>query len=81
VLGDSGSGRTSTLRAYVHALAARHSAAEARLFVVDFRRGLGDLETTLASPCQFASRPPQAEEALASLRELCVERGYAPSRV
>lgn len=72
-LGDPDSGRTSLLQTVGHALARRYSPEQARLVVVDFRRGLTDLEE-LPLPCRFVSRPPQVEEALAELRELTVER-------
>lgn len=73
VLGEPGSGRTSTLRTVAQALARRYTPEQARLLVIDFRRGLTDLER-LPLPCRFASRPPQVEEALTELRELTVER-------
>ncbi len=78
-LGDPGSGRTTLLRALAHALARRYTARQARLVVVDFRRGLTDLEGG-PLPCRFASRPPQVDEALAELRELTIERLRALDR-
>ncbi|HTX32690.1 MAG TPA: type VII secretion protein EccCb [Solirubrobacteraceae bacterium] len=73
LLGESGSGRTSALRSIAEGLAERYSAEQARLVVIDFRRGLLDL-AQLPLPCSFASRPPKAEEVMAELRELTVER-------
>ncbi|MGL5930809.1 MAG: type VII secretion protein EccCa [Dermatophilaceae bacterium] len=44
LFGDSDSGKTAFLRAAAHEVARLHTPAEARLFVVDYRRGLlGDL--------------------------------------
>jgi S-DNA-T family DNA segregation ATPase FtsK/SpoIIIE len=71
-LGDPWSGRTSLLRTVAHALAAQ-APPQARMVVVDFRRGLLDL-AELPIPCTLASRPPQVEEALGQLRELTVAR-------
>jgi S-DNA-T family DNA segregation ATPase FtsK/SpoIIIE len=73
VLGEPGSGRTSALRTVAHALARRCSPDQARLIVIDFRRGLGDL-ALLPLATSFASRPPQVEEILGQLRELTVSR-------
>jgi S-DNA-T family DNA segregation ATPase FtsK/SpoIIIE len=73
VLGEPGSGRTSALRTVAHALARHCSPDQARLIVIDFRRGLGDL-ALLPLATTFASRPPQVQEIMASLRELTVER-------
>jgi ESX secretion system protein EccC len=73
LLGESGSGRTSALRSVAQGLAERYSPDQARLVVVDFRRGLLDL-TQLPLPSSFASRPPKVEEFMAELRELTVER-------
>ena len=73
VLGESGSGRTNLLRTIGHGLARRYRPDEARLVVVDFRRGLTDL-SELPLECTFASRPPRAEEVLGALRELTIER-------
>ena len=72
-LGDAGSGRTNLLRTVAHALARAYEPERARLVVIDFRRGLGDLGA-LPLQCQFASRPPQVDELLAELRELTIER-------
>jgi S-DNA-T family DNA segregation ATPase FtsK/SpoIIIE len=68
-LGDPGSGRTSLLRAVAHRLAECFSPEQARLVVVDFRRGLQDLRD-LPLTVDFASRPAQVERVLADLREL-----------
>ncbi|MEV6143251.1 MULTISPECIES: type VII secretion protein EccCa [unclassified Streptomyces] len=43
VLGDSGSGKTAFLRAWMRGLAARHSARDARFMVVDYRHSLLDV--------------------------------------
>jgi ESX secretion system protein EccC len=43
VLGDSGSGKTHTLRTWMRALTARVSDEEARFMIVDYRRGLLDV--------------------------------------
>ena len=40
VFGDTGSGRTSFLRAWIHAMARRHSPYEVRFLVFDYRRTL-----------------------------------------
>jgi S-DNA-T family DNA segregation ATPase FtsK/SpoIIIE len=72
-LGDAGSGRTSLLRTVAHALARSYSPEQARLVVVDFRRGLADL-SALPLPCRLISRPPQVDEMLGELRELTIER-------
>ncbi len=40
VLGDNGCGKTTTLRTLCHEIARTQTAAQARLFVVDYRRGL-----------------------------------------
>ncbi|MER7413357.1 MULTISPECIES: type VII secretion protein EccCa [Streptomyces] len=42
VFGDSGSGKTGFLRAWMRGLAARHSAREVRFMVVDYRHSLLD---------------------------------------
>ena len=68
-LGDPGSGRTSLLRAVAHGLTECFSPEQARLVVVDFRRGLQDLRD-LPLTVDFASRPAQVERALGDLREL-----------
>jgi S-DNA-T family DNA segregation ATPase FtsK/SpoIIIE len=73
VLGDPESGRTQALRTVAHGLARRFSAREARLAVVDFRRGLSDIGE-LGLPCRLVTRPPQIEELLRELREVTVER-------
>lgn len=73
VMGDPGSGRTSLLRTFARGLARQCSPDQARLVVVDFRRGLGDL-ADLPLACRMATRPPQVDDAMAELRELTVER-------
>jgi S-DNA-T family DNA segregation ATPase FtsK/SpoIIIE len=73
ILGEPGSGRTSALRTIAHALARRCSPDQARLVVVDFRRGLEDL-LGLALPATLISRPPQLDEVLGELREQTIER-------
>ena len=73
VMGDPGSGRTSLLRTFVRGLARQCSPDQARLVVIDFRRGLSDLGN-LPVGCRMATRPPQVDEAMAELRELTVER-------
>ncbi|MEV6348673.1 type VII secretion protein EccCa [Actinoplanes sp. NPDC051851] len=40
IFGDSGSGKTSLLRAWMSGMAARHSAREVRFFVIDYRGSL-----------------------------------------
>src|SRR5690606_5578903 len=42
VFGDSGSGKTSFLRAWMRGLARRHSPWDVRLILIDYRRGLLD---------------------------------------
>jgi DNA segregation ATPase FtsK/SpoIIIE, S-DNA-T family len=79
VLGEAGSGRTTVLRTLAQALATRYSPDQARLVVVDFRRGLQDL-AQLPLGVQFASRPPKVEELMAELRELTVARLQALDR-
>jgi S-DNA-T family DNA segregation ATPase FtsK/SpoIIIE len=73
VLGDPGSGRTSLLRSIAAGLAERFSPAEAKLVVVDYRRGLDDLQGP-GLPLEFVSRPAQVAEMLGSLRDLVTER-------
>jgi S-DNA-T family DNA segregation ATPase FtsK/SpoIIIE len=73
VMGDPGSGRTSLLRTFVRGLARQCSPDQARLAVIDFRRGLGDL-ADLPLACRMATRLPQVDEVLGELRELTVER-------
>jgi len=73
VLGDSESGRTSTLRLVAQGLARLHADGSARLVVVDFRRGLDDL-ALVGLPSRHINRTPQLEEAVRELMELCVAR-------
>jgi S-DNA-T family DNA segregation ATPase FtsK/SpoIIIE len=68
-LGDPGSGRTSLLRSVAHGLTECFSPEQTRLIVIDFRRGLQDLQD-LPVTVDFATRPPQVERAVADLREL-----------
>jgi len=72
-LGDPGSGRTGLLRAVAQGLAERFTPDQARIVVIDFRRGLQDLEH-LSLPVTFVSRPPQVAAALSDLRELVISR-------
>jgi S-DNA-T family DNA segregation ATPase FtsK/SpoIIIE len=73
ILGEAASGRTSLLRVVAQALAERNAPDRARLVVVDYRRGLGDL-AQLPLACELASRPPRVEQLLGELRELTIER-------
>lgn len=73
ILGDAESGRTTLLRAFVRALAAREAPEDAEIILVDPRRGLGDL-AELPHVTTYAANGPLAAEAATRLATIVAER-------
>jgi DNA segregation ATPase FtsK/SpoIIIE, S-DNA-T family len=77
VFGESGSGRTATLRALVTALCAAHPPEELRVVVVDYRRTLLDAVPP-AHLSTYLGSAPAAERTLAVAAEKMAERLPGP---